>query len=232
MNGIDLTKEAFNTKQVCEIMQTSPRKVRYWDAKGLVKPSIRPANGRGSQRLYSYADLLAIQTIKSLRDQGISLQKIRKSILYLRRHLPDISRPLNFCTLISDGETVYLVEDEKTLIDTIRLQGQRVFFQLSIAAIDRELRKKVIQISTKRIQNIAVGDYTYQIEIEPDTECGGYVAEVAGLPGCITQGDTLKEILEMAEDAIEAYLEAVEDLKERGVDLPIKRQRRARKARA
>ena len=228
MRTIDITKEAFNTKQVCAFTDITLKQVVYWDKKGIVKPSIRPAAGRGSQRLYSYADLLAIKTVKNLRNQGISLQKIRKCILYLRKHLPDISQPLHFCTLITDSETVYLVEDEKTLIDTVKLQGQRAFLQISIAAIDRELRERVIKLSAKRMEQVSVGDYAYQVEIEPDFDEGGYVATVAGLPGCITDGDTLDDVLDNAQDAILCWLEAREDLKRRGITVPMKKPLRKR----
>ncbi len=222
MQTINITKEAFNTKQVCAFTDITLKQVVYWDKKGIARPSIRPAAGRGSRRLYSYADLLAIKTVKNLRDQGVSLQKIRKCVLYLRKHLPDISQPLHFCTLISDGETVYLVEDEKTLIDTVKLQGQRVFYHISIAAIDRELRERVIKLSAKRMEQVNVGDYAYQVEIEPDLDEGGYVATVAGLPGCITDGDTLEDVLDNALDAIQCWLEAREDLKRRGITVPMK----------
>ena len=136
---------------------------------------------------------------------------------------------MGFCSLITDGETVFLVEDENALVDTVRRQGQRAFLQLSIAAIDRELRKKVVELSAKRVHAVTVGDYAYQVEIEPDAECGGYGAEVAGLPGCITQGDTLGKTLANAEDAIRTYLEAVEDPARRGVRLPVKPGRKRRK---
>ncbi len=222
MNTIDLTREAFNTKQVCEFLDETERKVRYWDQQGLVKPSVRPASGRGSQRLYSYIDLLSLKTIKVFRDQKVSLQKIRRCVAYLRKHLPDIRQPLHFCTLLTDGEKIYLLLDEKTLLDTVKLQGQQVFLQVNIAAQDHVLRNKVLQMTSKRIQNVVVGEYEYQVEIEPDMEDGGFVAEVSGMPGCITQGETLEETLEMAQDAIATYLQAVEDLQARGVSLPVK----------
>jgi len=226
---IDIAREAFNTKQACQIIETTGRKIRYWDQKGLVKPSFRPACGRGSTRLYSYADLLALQTVRKFREKGLSLQRIRRCILYLRKRLPDITRPLNFCTLLTDGETIYLALDEQTLIDTVRKQGQHVFLQLSIAALDRELRGRVVAFVRKRIEEVTVGDYTYQVEIEPDVEDGGFVAQVAGLPGCITDGDTLEEVLEMVEDAIGCWLEAHEDMKRRGINVPkvVSRRRKA-----
>jgi len=227
----DVTKEAFNTKQVCALVGTSGRQVNHWDAQGIVKPSVRPAAGRGSQRLYSYADLLAFMTVKGLRDQGVSLQKVRRCVRYLRGKLLDISQPLTFCHLITDGVTVFLVEDEQALIDTVRRQGQRAFLQLSIAAFDKELRAKVIQLSAKRIEEVTVGEEVYQVEIELDRESGGYVGSVAGLPGCITDGDTLAEAVENAADAIEGWLEAHEELAREGIRVPIKRPAR-KKARA
>ncbi|HUS93333.1 MAG TPA: MerR family transcriptional regulator [Phycisphaerae bacterium] len=225
MGTIDITREAFNARQACALTETTTKQLVYWDNEGLVKPSVSPAAGRGSRRVYSYRDLLALKTVSKLREQGVSLQRIRKCVLYLRKHLTDVSEPLVFCSLITDGQTVFLVEDEQTLVDTVRAQGQRVFLQLSIAAIDRELRQKVIPLSGKRVHTVAVGDYAYQVEVEADTECGGFVAEVAGLPGCITEGDTLDETLENAQDAIETYLEAVSDLAKQGVKLPVRRGR-------
>jgi DNA-binding transcriptional MerR regulator len=232
MSIIDLTKEAFNTKQVCKIIGATERKIRHWDKQGLVKPSVSPASGRGSRRLYCYQDLLALKTVKSLRDD-VSLQKIRRCVSFLRQHLPDLSQPLNMCTLVAVGESLYLVRDEKTLVDTVTRPGQCAHRDLiDIAEYDRQLRKAIVTLVRKRVVSVNVGDYAYQVEIEPDNESGGYIAQVAGLPGCLTQGDTLEETLEMVEDAIRTYLEAVEDLKKRGVNLPIKRRRAHRAARA
>lgn len=50
-----------------------------------------------------------------------------------------------------------------------------------------------------------------QILIYPD-ETGGYVAECPSLPGCISQGETLKETIANIKEAIELYIEVlVED---------------------
>ena len=49
--------------------------------------------------------------------------------------------------------------------------------------------------------------------IEPE-ECGGYTATFPDLPGCVTQGETIGELIHMAEDAIETYLSALRELGE------------------
>ena len=230
MNAFNIATEAFNTKQASQLAGVTEPQLRHWDKQGLLKPSISQAAGRGSRRLYSYTDLLALKTIKSLRDYEVSLQKIRKCVLYLRRRLPDISNPLHFCVLLAAGETVYLVEDEAKLIDTIRQPGQHAMIEVMIDALDRELRSQVMTLASKRMAEVSVGDEAYQVEVEPDAEYGGYTAEVAGLPGCITQGDTMDEVMENAVDAIECYLAAHADLASQGIHVAVKRPSRSRRA--
>jgi DNA-binding transcriptional MerR regulator len=226
---INLQHRAFNTKQVCALTGITQRQVTHWDKAGIVKPSLGSADGRGSRRQYSYMDLLAVKVVKSFRDENISLQKIRKCVQYLRTHLKDVSQPLSFCSLISIGESVFLIDDEQTLIDTVRHQGQRLFHQLCIDALDRELRAKVYTLETKLVETLTAGDCTYQVQLVPDHESGGYTAEVAGLPGCITQGETLEEVLDMAQDAIKTYLIAVEDLRNRGIKIQVEKKTLRRK---
>lgn len=49
-----------------------------------------------------------------------------------------------------------------------------------------------------------------QVILEPSDE-GGYTAYVPALPGCISEGDTLEEAMANIREAIELYLEPVED---------------------
>ena len=52
----------------------------------------------------------------------------------------------------------------------------------------------------------------YTVILKPAEE-GGYVVYVPALPGCVTQGETVEEALEMAKDAIYGYLEVLRKLK-------------------
>ena len=49
-----------------------------------------------------------------------------------------------------------------------------------------------------------------KVYLEPSEE-GGYTAIVPSLPGCISEGDTKEEALKNIREAIELYLEPVED---------------------
>ena len=48
----------------------------------------------------------------------------------------------------------------------------------------------------------------YRLEVYRDPEDGSWVAEVPDLPGCIAGGTTIDEAVEMAADAIDAWVEA------------------------
>ncbi|MBD4634577.1 MerR family transcriptional regulator, partial [Xanthomonas citri pv. citri] len=75
----------------------------YWARTGLVRPEIRAARGSGSQRLYSFRDILMLKVVKRLLDAGVSLQQIRVAIDHLRSNgAEDLSR----VTLMSDGVSV------------------------------------------------------------------------------------------------------------------------------
>jgi len=66
---------------------------------------------------------------------------------------------------------------------------------------------------------VKVAGRTYRVKIEPD-EDGGYVADVAGLPGCVTQGETLDEVRKMARDAVAGWEQAYREMARKGVRVP------------
>ena len=77
----------FNAKTVCNITGITKRQIDYWDRIHFIKPSIKEASGYGSVRLYSFKDLVQLKVAKTLKDKGLSVQKIRKSINYLKKNI-------------------------------------------------------------------------------------------------------------------------------------------------
>lgn len=49
-----------------------------------------------------------------------------------------------------------------------------------------------------------------QVVLEPSEE-GGFTASVPSLPGCISEGETREDALRSIREAIELYLEPVDD---------------------
>ncbi len=54
-------------------------------------------------------------------------------------------------------------------------------------------------------------EYFYKIVVEPQEE-GGYTAFVPKLPGCVSEGETYDETMVNIKEAIELYLETLNDL--------------------
>src|SRR5690625_7930617 len=92
------------------------RQLDYWARTGLVRPSVRTARGSGSQRLYSFRDVLVLKIVKRLLDTGISLQNIRLAVDSLR----DLGvNEISELTLVSDGTTVYECRSNDAVIDLL-----------------------------------------------------------------------------------------------------------------
>ncbi len=107
----------------CAAAGITYRQLDYWARTSLVEPSIRPASGSGTQRLYSFRDILVLRIVKRLIDTGVSLANIRTAVEHLeQRGGDDLSR----ITLMSDGASIYECRSEDEVIDLVR-GGQGVF---------------------------------------------------------------------------------------------------------
>ncbi|TDB70857.1 MerR family transcriptional regulator [Micromonospora sp. KC723] len=119
----------------CHAVGISYRQLDYWARTSLVVPSVRDASGSGTQRLYSFRDLVVLKVVKRLLDAGVSLQNIRKAIEALRsRGVEDLAG----ITLISDGTTVYECRSPEEVVDL--LQGGQGVFGIAIGGAFKEIQ--------------------------------------------------------------------------------------------
>ena len=117
----------------CQIAGITYRQLDYWARTSLVVPSIRGAAGSGSQRLYSFKDILVLKIVKRLLDTGISLHNIRVAVDHLRqRGVQDLAN----ITLFSDGTTVYECTSAEEVVDL--LQGGQGVFGIAVSGAMRE----------------------------------------------------------------------------------------------
>ncbi len=210
--GVDNMINCFNSKGVSKIIEIPARVIDYWDRSNFIKPSIKEASGYGSVRLYSFSDLIQFRVAKFLRDQGVSLQKIRKSLNFLRKHLPEVENPLTELRFLTDGETIFVLTNrDKEIIDTLK-KGQYVL-AIAIEELIKDLRGKTSKIATERSYTVNVSKREFKVILHPDLEGGGYWVECPELPGCSSQGDSVEEALDMIKDAIKGHLEVAEELK-------------------
>ncbi|WP_264786427.1 MerR family transcriptional regulator [Aquiluna sp. KACHI24] len=122
----------------------SYRQLDYWDRTGLVIPSIQTATGSGSQRLYSFRDILVLKLVKRLLDTGVSLQQIRLAVEQLRASgISDLTNT----TLMSDGARVYLCTSQDEVIDLLG-QGQGVF-GIAVGRVLREVEATLVDFAAE-----------------------------------------------------------------------------------
>jgi predicted RNase H-like HicB family nuclease/DNA-binding transcriptional MerR regulator len=199
-----MAMEGYGSRFIVGTFGIPVSRLHYWDRTNVVKPSLRPAAGRGTRRLYSFRDLVELVVVSSLRDIGISLQRVRKCVEFLREQLPHVENPLADLSLVTDGETVFLLTDDaETVLDTLRKQ---FVWSLPISAWLRSAREAVENASAKRTEKVTVAGRSFTVTIEQDPEDGWWVGLVDELPGCGSQGTTLEELREMVVDAIRGYL--------------------------
>ena len=132
----------------CRAAGITYRQLDYWARTGLVEPTVRGAKGSGSQRLYSFRDILLLKVIKRLLDAGISLQQIRTAVSHLRaRGTDDLTR----VTLMSDGISVYECTSNDEVIDL--LQGGQGVFGIAIGGVWREIEGSLAELPSERTAN-------------------------------------------------------------------------------
>lgn len=142
--GLEDGPTGYRGPAVCQIVGISYRQLDYWTTTGLVRASIRDAAGSGSQRLYSFTDVVELRVIKSLLDTGISLQRIRAAIEFVRVRGLD----LRAITLISDGRQVYAVDDQREIIDLLS-RGQGVF-AIALQPVVADVEARITALPAER----------------------------------------------------------------------------------
>jgi DNA-binding transcriptional MerR regulator len=123
--------ESFRTGDVVQILGISRRQLQYWAQTGLVAPSFATPGGHGR---YSFEDLVALKAAKRLIDAGVSVQRIRSSILALKELLPSVERPLSELVLVATGDVVLAFRDGSAFE---AISGQEWVFE--VARFQREV---------------------------------------------------------------------------------------------
>jgi len=140
--GSRVPMEGFTADQASRYTGCTAHQLRYWDRISLVKPSVQKTGGRpGVKRLYSFRDLVSLRVIKSLLDGGMSLQRVRKAIEFLRKKA-GLDQHLSDLKLVTDGNSIFqIAKNDGEVLDALR-QGQMSFF-LAIDDVARSVDSKV-----------------------------------------------------------------------------------------
>jgi DNA-binding transcriptional MerR regulator len=143
---VDTELVGYRGPTACAAAGITYRQLDYWARTGLVAPSVRTATGSGTQRLYSFRDILVLKVVKRLLDTGVSLQNIRKAVDHLRnRGVKDLAN----VTLLSDGATVYECTSAEEVVDL--LAGGQGVFGIAVSGALRELSGELAELPAERI---------------------------------------------------------------------------------
>ncbi len=139
--GRILEDQGFRGPQVCKIVGITYRQLDYWARTGLLRPSITDARGSGTQRCYSYHDVLDLKVIKRLLDAGVSLRQARRAVECLRE---DLGADLATANLVLAGSDAVLAHSEGEVVDLLR-GGQGVLNIVPLSGLISELETDIVR---------------------------------------------------------------------------------------
>jgi DNA-binding transcriptional MerR regulator len=158
--------EGFTAEQASRFTGCTSHQLRYWDRIDLVKPSVQATGGRpGVRRLYDFRDLVVLRVIRSLLEGGMSLQRVRRAIHYLRRK-EGLEEHLSNVKLVTDGQSIFKIcTTDGEILDALK-EGQMAFF-LAIDDIARGVDERVSQFLYDRDEFI---DALHRVEVDLERE--------------------------------------------------------------
>jgi DNA-binding transcriptional MerR regulator len=133
----------FRSPQVCKVVGITYRQLDYWDRTGLLGPSLQEATGSGTQRLYTFQDIVTLRVVKRLKDAGTSLHKIRSAFEQLDVEVGHDWRERDI-TLLSDGTTIYAATSPEEVIDLLA-KGQGVF-GIAVRPVHDEVQGEIYKL--------------------------------------------------------------------------------------
>jgi len=133
--------QGYRGPQVCKIVGITYRQLDHWDRTGLISPSLASAHGSGTQRLYSYRDVVVLRIIKQLLDSGVTLQRARKAIDFFRE---SVGEDLASASLVLGASDSVLARNGEELLDLMR-GGQGVFNVIPMSAVVTDVESGILE---------------------------------------------------------------------------------------
>ncbi len=102
-------KKLFTPQEVARLVGIPGGRVRYWTRLGLV-PHVRKPR---KKLWFDFQGLVAFRTIKELREQGVSLHKIRTCVEKLKKRHPEITEPLSQVRFAASRQKILLSQKKR-----------------------------------------------------------------------------------------------------------------------
>ncbi|MHB8245814.1 MAG: MerR family transcriptional regulator [Acidimicrobiales bacterium] len=150
----EIGNQGYRGPQVCKIVGITYRQLDHWDRTGLISPSLAAARGSGTQRLYSYRDVVVLRIIKQLLDSGVTLQRARKAIEFFRG---SIGGDIAAASLVLGASDSVLAHNGDELLDLLR-GGQGVFNVIPLSGLMTDVESRILEFAVEAQEAATPGD--------------------------------------------------------------------------
>ena len=129
----------YTTTQIVRLIGITPRQVHYWDKTNLIRPSLA-SSGKGSLKHYSFINLVEFKAVKSMLEQGVSVQAVRKTLNFLRDNYPDLKNYLSEFKLVTNGKNIFAIDKEGK---GIKVPNGQLVFVIPFGDYFKEIQKLI-----------------------------------------------------------------------------------------
>ena len=113
----------FTPKQVTRLTGVPYSTLNLWAKNGLIPPSVAVGTGSGSERVYSFSDLVALRVAFALRKAGLTTRSLERVVQFVRQN-EGIEKPLAEARLVVSGRDVLIVRNDRQLLSALSKPGQ------------------------------------------------------------------------------------------------------------
>lgn len=192
----------YSSDEARKLAGISYRQLDYWVREGVVKPE-KASVGRGTARRWSAIQVVELRVIAGMRRAGVSMQRVRRAVGWLRRHLAKVKTPLAELSFATDGQRIfYLSPNPGKLVDV--LAGGQVVLTIPMEG----MAEIAAELPAARGGSVSEYDLPQRIEMGED---GYFVGRCSALRGCYAQGRTREEAQANLRKAIASYLAVLDE---------------------
>jgi tetratricopeptide (TPR) repeat protein len=103
-----IMSDTFSRKDVAQFFDISEGRLRYWERSGFLAPT----GHDGKRGCYTFQDLISIRTAKTLLENNVSLQRVRRILDTIAKRIPRCPHPVSRLRIMSDSKTVVVVDED------------------------------------------------------------------------------------------------------------------------
>src|SRR3981081_4519352 len=98
--------ERFSRREFQRLLDVTDKQLNYWERLQFVSP-----RKGGAEKFYDFRDLITLRTAKQLIENGLSANRLRRSLVALNQKLSEVQAPLTELRILANGRDV-IVERE------------------------------------------------------------------------------------------------------------------------